>query len=229
MSFLSRSRIALPGSPEWIADISRRPTGGNAQDDDFPGTSLDGKWTKVEPSGALNESVANGHLTLATNNTTSPHMACLLQAISPLSAPVTIEIAMRWHAHPTNYFLVGPVFTAAVTTSAYTWFAPYYLSAAPYSYLEVRYAASFTAAPSVSGTSKAFLFGTGTCFYRATWHGTNSYTFEFCLDGKNWWQFGNTNPRAGHGPNPPTYMGIGSATLGTSPGAQAVIDYFRVY
>lgn len=215
--------------PAWIADIETRPNAAVSQDDEFNGTALDAKWTTVLTSGSINPVVGNGMLIVAPAGQTSGHMAAILQSMGSLAAPVTIEIAARFHSYAANYLMLGPCFTGGVaTTSPAWWFMPYQAVTAGGLTASTRYASAFTGAWTTVGTDRQVPPWGTALFLRATWHDTNSFSAWVSYDGKNWWDYANTNPRAAGGPNPPTHFGIGFSTWGTNPGHRASIDYFRV-
>lgn len=217
------------GGTDKIWDlISARPDSPTAWDDEFDGASLDPKWTEHHVGGNPQDIVRNGHMRVLPINYAGSDCGAFLQSIGALTAPVTLEMAVRWYSYNANYLMVGPCFTnGLLDTSQIAWFMPFQAGTLGGVTASMRQG-TMTNVGSAAKTERTIpINGGAPLFLRLVWEGGASYSNYVSYDGVEWWNYFVSNPIAIN-PASPTHLGFAVSNWGTNVGHQAMIEYFRV-
>lgn len=204
--------------PLWISHLQERDDSVHADDDEFPGASLDGAWTKVEPTGTLTETVKRGLLSVKFVSQAVNDVSGIVRSITGLGSNYVIETVMRVYADTSNYHMRGLLFSdGTLTTSAVIWQMLFNvtqdLRSGTFTNINVDHSAP--------GTNLAS-YATGLLYMRLEWDTTLGVRQGFSSDGISW--FYGIYVTA---PFTPTHAGIGWSTWGGGIERTASHDYFR--
>jgi len=159
-------------------------------------------------------------------DTSSNQVAALLKSMGSLTAPVTIECAVRMFGLMSNYFMCGPVFSDGVlATSNAVFQMPYILNGDPTFSLRsgtLSIISAITHFNLVANRSSVY----GWLFMRLTWVSANTWLAQWSPDGVTWTDFDQGNKTANI---TPTHFGIGFSAWGGGASKKiATVEYFRV-
>ena len=212
--------------PAWIQHLVDRTVGGesvHADDDEFDDETLAGTALTVSGSATWIERL--DVLSVAYEDQSAADIAARLYALTPGSAPVTIETALRVLATNDNYYTVGLLFSDGVVAASNSVFN-YWDSSEPVFSLR-------------SGTLGALSSGTQTwdapadnasltalLYMRLIWTAANTFAAAYSNDGVSWTRFALAATLTKT--LTPTHFGVGVSSWGGSVKQVCTFEYLRV-
>ena len=219
-------------TPEWIRYLAHRLPDETAHvEDDFFNDEDKSDWTEVDDTGTLTWTESRDIMSFQGTGGTDGDTASILKSMGSLSAPVTIETAVRlgpWSdADPP--VKVCPVFASGTTFASDNFVGNMLVGGKS----TVDYHSAFAAYGALASWSidqYAFINMYGLLgnlvYLRTIWTATNTWSQSISFDGVNWddqgmapWSQSMT----------PTHFGLLIADYTGSEVSSAAFEYFRVY
>lgn len=223
----------------WLDPVASKAGAVNAKDDEFLSGTLDAAWTKVDYSNGSAVTLKPGRGLLSVKHTggdAAQGLHAVLRSMSGLSAPVSIETAIRALVHDggTTYSF-GLMFADGTTVGSGNQVIGQVIIGSSFSepLLAIRSWTGFNAY-SADGTGSPVnlrMLQEGFLHIRLTWVSANTFRFEISPDGENWLPLtmdsmtGDTSFTM-----TPTQMGIYVSTYGSGSNKGAIFsfEHFRV-
>ena len=195
-------------------------------DDEFDDGDHSG-LTKVTPTGTVDWTEANGVLSAVANGQASADAAAAMRTLSTAAIGSGIQTAVRVAA-VTNYIMAGPIFSSGTTTTHNVVWQFMYLT--PDSYDRPTYSLRSGTFDNISATAfnDVAAISSGWLHMRLVWVGVNVYRAWWSVDGVSWTDFGK-GQYVITGVNPPTHMGVGVSSWGSSTDSLATFEYLRIW
>lgn len=223
VEILGLSGSGSAATPEWISALNERQADETPHDDDdfFDDATLSG--TAVTPTGTATWTEKRDLLSVLATSVSSGDAACRLWALTPTSAPVTIETRVKWGVVENNTiglcFTDGTTATDEIAACAIEYFGDYNL------YFK-ELAGTITSFNSgVNNNADILRRSSDVIYMRCVWTAANTFENSWSLDGVSWHDFG-----AGSFSRTmtPTHFGLFVCTNGDADPILASFDYIRV-
>ena len=217
MTFASDQFLSAPA---WIHHLNGRLSDdtAHADDDEFDGTSLDGAWTKVEPTGTLTETVNRGVLSMKFVSQSASDVSGIVRSITGLGSNYVIETAVRVYGDTSEWLMRGPLFSDGTTTTSAV------IIQLLHNTTQDLRSGTFTNVNLDSGSPGTFQSTEtpGLLYMRLEWDTSLGVRQSFSPDGVSWFDGAYVTA-----PFTPTHAGLGWTTWGSSVERIAAHDYFR--
>lgn len=208
--------------PIWMRRFMGRVPGETSHADDkfFPDGSAHG-GTVVTPSGTATWLQEQDVLAGIADDNVSQDANCLLWPLTPTTAPITIEVAMRDIIPPVNFAHAGLCFTDGTAVTSKIVMGVHYQSiwdskSGTIQLVTTNHTAITTGSAPVQALPWAYL--------RLIWIGTDSWSYGRSVDGVLWTYAPFTTTS---GPSP-THFGLELSAYGSGLPVQAAWEYIRV-
>lgn len=223
-----RDNIVSGWTPGWVRYLDHRlPSETAHADDDFFTGDSSADYTEVAASGSATWTYGTlGVLSCHFINQSNLDWAAALKALTPNSAPVTIESRVTPMTLDNGFIAVGIGFADGVLTSS-TMQAAVLGSAGTGTLGRL--------APTDGGTitNSDWLthdipntFVGGSIYMRVVWEGSNTFSWSVSPDGVSWTSFGDADVTP---TLTPTHFGAFVTAYGNNIRQAVSFDYFRVY
>ena len=192
---MKRSSGTVPGfgsgDPDnWMSALFRRPSDETVHvDDEEFNDTISG--TAVTPSGTATWVQDRGVLSVKFQDQTPAHVAVRLYPLTPTTAPVTIETALRvYSASDAGYTMAGIIITDGNTDTADAitiWFAPGAIASGPK--LGSKSGVALTSMSTNPITAYTFSQAHGpmpVVYLRLIWTAANTFEYAISIDGVTW-------------------------------------------
>lgn len=212
--------------PGWVSYLAARQSGeASHADDDFFDDDDHSSWTKLNVTGNQTVTEKHGLLSVVFDSQTSSDLGAALIALTPSSAPVTIETAMTLIGKDENYTLAGICFSDGVTATDSIAAATIINNT-----IDNMRSGTFTAAGAPGGGSVVLqpeFAPYARLYLRATWKSANTFKASVSPDGVSWTALGLGD---GSVTLTPTHFGLVWSRWGGGAEPSVVsFDYVRVY
>jgi len=222
-----------PQVPEWMNYLAVRLDDETPHaDDDFFDDGNKSDWTEVDDTGILTWTESRGVMSFQGRGGTQGDTASALKSMGSLTAPVTVEAAVRLAPWDNSQQFFAGVGFASGTTFSTDYFAANMVrnSGTTFNYSSIFANAGALASWSTDQFGNIRLYGdVGSLVYlRTIWKSTNTWTQSVSIDGVSWHDQG--SPTWGTTMTP-THFGLFVAdyTGNIVNYSNATFEYFRVY
>lgn len=223
-----RDFLVSAWSPGWVQYLDHRlPSETAHDDDDFFGSDSSSDYTEVTASGTTTWTYGtNGVLSCKFTNQSNLDWGAALKALTPTSAPVTIETRVTPMILDDGFIAVGLGFANGVTTASTM--QAIVLGAAGTGTLgriAPTNGGTITNSDWVTHEILNTLVGGGV-YMRLVWEGSNTFSWSVSPDGVSWTAFGDADVTP---TLTPTHFGPFVTAYGNNINQAAAFDYLRVY
>lgn len=217
---------ALKG-PAWMNHLARRSDTPHADDDEFDDGTKAGAWSEQVVAGSATWTEDLGVLSVKATGGATGDAATILKSIGSLTAPVTIETAIRTFTWSTDYHAHRLVFTDGTADSSN------YLGAGPASRTSgvdsyQVYSGTLT---NTDATVRVTTTQTGrtlhsVLYVRVIWKSANTWQATWSHDAVSWTEFNMADVSF---TMTPTHFGLMVTNFAGTNDLMASFEYFRVY
>jgi hypothetical protein len=223
----------IPGSIEYL--ITRLGSESAHADDDFFISDTTANYTTQTVSGTATWTLDANHNLLSAkfNNQSSGDAAAYLKALTSVSAPITIETAVRllpdglMATNGTEFAMAGIIFTDGTATTSNSVSVEFTVGSGPQ--VAIREGTLTNMAGGSAQTVKGNLFRLQKVFdriyLRLVWVNATTVTANVSIDGVTWTDFGSADHTITS--FTPTHAGFWVSTYAGNDEAYASFDYFR--
>ncbi len=222
--------------PEWMRYLARRlPDETPHAYDDFFDDGDKSDWTEVDDTGTPTWTESRGIMSFQGTGSTAGDTATLLKSLGSLTAPITIETAVRlggWGAPSGTMPLFGIVFTSGTTFASSKLVgltvrnAGAAASAVDSHYFTNWYGALNDFGWDPYGYALAHGKAQNIIYLRTIWTATNTWSQALSFDGVSW---NDINSAPWGQSMTPTHFGLLAANYTGTIRSSAAFEYFRVY
>lgn len=209
--------------PQWMEDLAVRPTTAHANDQEFTGT-IGG--TAVTPTGTVTWTQSRGLLSAKFASQSSLDLAARLYALTPSSAPVTIDTVMRLSAEQANNPMAGLVFANGTSDSSNAVGIGFVLVASTLTVAINSFTGTLTNASAAGAAGSVSAGGqVGWIHLRLVWTAANTWAYAWSPDGISYTDLGASTFAS---TMTPTHFGVFVSSWSAAGPYVASFEYLRV-